>query len=103
MVKGIESPSGGADLVPEAMTAVQQGYYSHGKDNEAEAIMSLADSLSQVVSLGAASENVNHHDGNAVGTAKRSTREVSVAPTKKALHLLDLPMDVLQDIIKEVS
>jgi hypothetical protein len=96
MVKGIESPSGGADLVPEAMTAVQQGYYSHGKDNEA--IMSLADSPSQVVSLGAASENVNHHDGNAVGTAKRSTREA-----KKPLHLLDLPMDVLQDIIKEVS
>ncbi|GIJ99065.1 hypothetical protein Aspvir_001189 [Aspergillus viridinutans] len=65
--------------------------------------MSLADNLAQVVSLGqTASENVNH-DGNAVRTAKRSTREVLVAPTKKPLHLLDLPMDVLQDIIKEVT
>ncbi|KAF7174206.1 hypothetical protein CNMCM5623_006691 [Aspergillus felis] len=104
MDKVMESPSDAAELLPETMAAVQPGYHSQGKDESCEAVMSLADNLAQVVSLGqAASENVNHHDGNVVRTAKRSTRENSVVPTKKPLHLLDLPMDVLQDIIKEVT
>lgn len=101
MVKDTASPSE-ADLIPEAMTPVPRGYHSQGKDESCE-VMSLADNLAQVVSLGAISENANHDDGSAVKTAKRSTREVSVASTKKPLHLLGLPMDILQDIIKEVS
>jgi hypothetical protein len=103
MDKDIERPSDEAALIPESLTAEQPGYHSQGKDESCEAIMSLTDNLAQVVTLGqATSENVNN-DGNAVRTAKRSTREVSAATTKKPLHLLDLPMDVLQDIIKEVS
>ncbi|GAQ07053.1 hypothetical protein ALT_4374 [Aspergillus lentulus] len=101
MVKDTASPSE-ADLIPEAMTPVPRGYHSQGKDESCE-VMSLADNLAQVVSLGAISENANHDDGSAVKTAKRSTREVSVASTKNPLHLLGLPMDILQDIIKEVT
>lgn len=103
MDKDIGPPSDEGELTSEAsMTPVR--CHSQGKGESCEAIMSLADSLAQVVSLGdAAAENVNRHDGNAVRTAKRSAIEDSIASTKKPLHLLDLPMDILQVIVKEVS
>jgi hypothetical protein len=93
-------PSDEGELTSEAsMTPVRLGGHSQGKGESCEAIMSLADNLAQVVSLG---ESENVKDGNTVRTAKRCASEDSIT-TKKPLHLLDLPMDILQVIVKEVS